>query len=509
MIFNSTIKKILPVVAAIGFNIPLAFSQVKVVTIKIDVSKTYQTINNFAASDAWSCQFVGNWTDAKRNQIADWLFSRDTFADGSPKGIGLSMWRFNIGAGSTQQGEASGIKDEWRRAESFLNKDGNYNWQNQAGQVWFLKAAKRRGVNQFLGFNNSPPVQFTVNGKSYATGGKVNIAPDQYDAYAKFLGDVVKGVEKTSGIRFNYISPINEPQWDWSDGGQEGAPYNNTEIAGVVRAINKQFTANKINSKILVGEAGSINYLFTKGDKPGKGNQISDFFKPGSANYIGNLPSVAKAIATHSYFTTSPMASSVKLRTALADSIATIKGLELWQSEYCILGDNAGEIDGNKRDLGIDAALYLASVIHTDLAVANASAWQWWTAISAYDYKDGLVYVDRNKTDGNFYSSKMLWALGNYSRFIKPGAIRVNAEASSTAKPLLVSAYKNDKNLVLVVVNNSANDVSADINAGSNKLKLVSSYLTSQNAELKAGKASVQKQIIPARSVITFTGTIN
>lgn len=510
MIFNSTIKKILPVVAAFGLQIPLAIGQVKEVTIKIDPSKTYQTISNFAASDAWSCQFVGSWPDAKRNQIADWLFSRDTYADGSPKGIGLSMWRFNIGAGSTQQGEASGIKDEWRRAESFLNADGNYNWQNQAGQVWFLKAAKKRGVNQFLGFNNSPPVQFTVNGKSFANGGKVNIAPDQYDAYAGFLTNVVKGVEKSSGIKFNYISPINEPQWDWSDGGQEGAPYNNTEIAGVARAIDKEFTANKINSKILIGEAGSINYLFTKGDKPGKGSQISDFFKSGSANYIGDLPSVAKTIATHSYFSTSPMASSVKARTALADSISTVKGLDLWQSEYCILGDNAGEIDGNKRDLGINAALYLASVIHTDLAVANASAWQWWTAISAYDYKDGLIYVDRNKTDGNFYSSKMLWAMGNYSRFVKPGAVRIDAEASSTDdKPLLVSAYKNDKNLVVVIVNTSANDINADISAGSNKLKLASSYLTSQTAELKAGKVSAQKQTIPARSVITFTGTIN
>ncbi|MEO3406310.1 glycoside hydrolase [Mucilaginibacter sp. CAU 1740] len=509
MIINSTIKKILPVVAALGLNIPLAVGQVKEVTIKIDPSKTYQTISNFAASDAWACQFVGNWPDAKRNQIADWLFSRETYADGSPKGIGLSMWRFNIGAGSTQQGEASGIKDEWRRAESFLNADGNYNWQNQAAQVWFLKAAKQRGVNQFLGFNNSPPVQFTVNGKSFANGGKVNIAPDKYDAYAKFLADVVKGVEKTSGVKFNYISPINEPQWDWSDGGQEGAPYNNTEIAGVARAIDKEFKTDKINSKILIGEAGSINYLFTKGDKPGKGSQISDFFKAGSANYIGDLPSVAKTIATHSYFSTSPMASSVKARTALADTVATVKGLNLWQSEYCILGDNAGEIDGNKRDLGIDAALYLASVIHTDLAVANASAWQWWTAISAYDYKDGLIYVDKNKTDGNFYSSKMLWAMGNYSRFVKPGAVRVDAEVSSTDKPLWVSSFKQDKNLVVVVINTSNNDLSADINAGSNKLKLVSSYLTSQNAELKAGKASAQKQIIPARSVITFTGTIN
>jgi O-glycosyl hydrolase len=510
MIKKPTIKKILLAAATLGLNIPLVSGQSKEVTIAINFSKTYQTISNFGASDAWSCQFVGNWPDDKRNKIADLLFSRENNADGSPKGIGLSLWRFNIGAGSTQQGNESGIKDEWRRAESFLNNDGSYNWHNQSGQVWFLEAAKKRGVKQFLGFNNSPPVQFTINGKAYANGGKVNIAPDKYDAYAAFLAKVEKGVEQVSKVKFDYISPINEPQWDWSDSGQEGAPYNNTEIAGLIRAINKEFTNNKISSKILVGEAGSINYLFTPGDKPGKGSQIDGFFKPESANYIGNLPSVAKTIAAHSYFTTSPMASSVKARKALADSVATIKGLDFWQSEYCILGDNAGEMDGNKRDLGIDAALYLASVIHTDLTVANASAWQWWTAISAYDYKDGLIYIDKNKTDGNFYASKMLWAMGNYSRFIKPGAVRVDAEVASSAgeKSLLVSAFKNGKNITVVVINRGTVDVTAGLNINNAKVQLTSSYLTSQTDELKAGKLTGNKRVIPARSVVTLTGVI-
>ncbi|WP_426581086.1 glycoside hydrolase [Mucilaginibacter sp. R-33] len=510
MIIKTTIKKILLAVVALGINIPLVSGQGKEVTIDINFSKTHQTISNFGASDAWACQFVGNWPDDKRNKIADLLFSRDTYADGSPKGIGLSLWRFNIGAGSTQQGNESGIKDEWRRAESFLNGDGSYNWRNQAGQLWFLEAAKKRGVKQFLGFNNSPPVQFTVNGKAYATGGKVNIAPDKYDAYAVFLAKVVKGVEQVSKIKFDYISPVNEPQWDWSDGGQEGAPYHNAEVAGLIRTINKEFINNKISSKILVGEAGSINYLFTKGDKPGKGSQITDFFKPGSANYIGDLPSVAKSIAAHSYFTTSPMASSIKARRALADSVATINGLDFWQSEYCILGDNAGEIDGNKRDLGIDAALYLASVIHTDLTAANASAWQWWTAISAYDYKDGLIYIDKNKTDGNFYGSKMLWAMGNYSRFVKLGAVRVDAEVSSVAegKPLLVSAFKNGKNLTVVIINQGANEVSAAFRIDNAKVQFTSSYLTSQVDELKAGKITGNKNIVPARSIVTFTGVI-
>jgi len=67
--------------------------------IRIDTGRVYQAIDNFGASDAWSCQFIGGWPEAKKNSIADMLFSMDTLKDGAPKGIGLSLWRFNIGAG--------------------------------------------------------------------------------------------------------------------------------------------------------------------------------------------------------------------------------------------------------------------------------------------------------------------------------------------------------------------------------------------------------------------------
>jgi O-glycosyl hydrolase len=491
-----------------------ARGQDNVVSVNIDLSKNHQYINNFGASDAWSCRFIGNWPEEKKNKIADLLFSADTLADGSPQGIALSLWRFNIGAGSAEQDQQSGIKDEWRRAESFLNADGSYTWQKQAGQMWFLKAAKARGVSQFLGFVNSPPTQLTINGKAFANAGKTNLSPDRYNAFAGYLSKVVKGVEQLSKVKLNYISPVNEPQWDWSDGGQEGCPYNNTEIAGLVKVINGVFIRNKVDAKVLVSEAGSINYLLAADDKPGKGNQVNDFFNPVSANYIGNLQSVSKTIAAHSYFTTSPKTTAVKTRIALADSVAA-RNINFWQSEYCILGDNAGEIDGRKRDLGIDAALYLASVIHTDLTVANASAWQWWTAISAYNYKDGLIYVDKNKTDGNFYDSKMLWALGNYSRFIRPGAVRVEANATESVvlkQSLLVSAFKNGKNFTTVIVNQNTNDVSVNLNINGNVVNRIKTYITSQTNNLKAGSIVYTNNknliIIPARSVITLTGVI-
>src|SRR5690606_23305400 len=69
--------------------------------IVIDPHIVKQTIHSFGASDCWSAKFVGEWTDNnKKNRIADLLFSLDTADNGTPKGVGLSLWRFNIGGGS-------------------------------------------------------------------------------------------------------------------------------------------------------------------------------------------------------------------------------------------------------------------------------------------------------------------------------------------------------------------------------------------------------------------------
>ena len=47
----------------------------EVIEIKINPEITFQTIDNFGASDAWSCQFMGKWPDDRENKIADLLFS--------------------------------------------------------------------------------------------------------------------------------------------------------------------------------------------------------------------------------------------------------------------------------------------------------------------------------------------------------------------------------------------------------------------------------------------------
>ncbi len=478
--------------------------------INIDANKTYQKIEHFGASDAWSCQFVGNWPDASRNGIADLLFSQDTSSNGQPKGIGLSLWRFNIGAGSAAKGDNSGINDEWRRAESFLNDDGTYQWDRQAGQIWFLNAAKQRKVDQFLAFTNSPPIQFTVNKKAFATAGKSNLSADNFDAFSSFLTTVIKGVKDKTGITFNYISPVNEPQWEWSDGGQEGTPFKNDEIAGITRSLSASLLKENLSTKINIAEAGQLEFLYSANNNVAKGNQIVDFFNQTSPNYVGNLPNVEKAISGHSYFTSSPFIQARDKRKLLSDKVAEIPSLKYWMSEYCILGDNAGEMNGNKKDLGIDPALYIARTIHNDLVSGNATAWHWWIAISPYDYKDGLVYIDKAKSGGSFSASKMLWSFGNFSRFIRPNAERIAAdiENDDTQNLLLVSSYKDlaNKQLITVIINADINPVDVTLSVKNVKVSTVKAYITSKDADLKPQVATKINQVItiPARAITTL-----
>jgi O-glycosyl hydrolase len=481
------------------------------VTVTVNPAKTFQTIDHFGASDAWSCQFVGNWPDAKRKGIADLLFSSDTLAGGQPKGIGLSLWRFNIGAGTAEQGDASGIKDEWRRAESFLNNDGTYNWNKQAGQIWFLNAAKERGVNEFLAFPNSPPVQFTVNGRGFATNGKPNLTAENFGKFADFMANVVTGVQGKTGIKFSHISPVNEPQWDWSDGGQEGTPFYNNEIAGIARSLSASLLKRNLPTHIDVAEAGQIDYLYSDFNRQGRGSQVTAFFNQTSVDYIGNLPNVTRAISGHSYFTTSPYKNAVSRRKEVMSALQTVPGLKYWMSEYCILGDNEGEIKGEGKDLGINPALYIAKVIHNDLVNANASAWHWWIAISPYDYKDGLVYIDKNKTDGDYKASKMLWALGNYSRFVRPGAMRMEAEVSAGGEGLLVSAYKNkDNKLVTVMINPLDKPVEVELKMLGRSLSNVRIYQTSSSADLRSMEAPKHTGVIAVaeKSILTIVADV-
>lgn len=482
--------------------------------------QTRQTIQGFGASDAWSCQFVGkNWPVNKRNQIADWLFSTEMDQEHNPKGIGLSIWRFNIGAGSADQGAGSGIIDEWRRAESFMSGITSYNWNQQSGQQWFLKAAKSRGVDHFIGFVNSPPVYLTKNKKAFSSDkNRYNLPSENYQAFANFLAQVAEYFVNQHSITLNYISPFNEPQWDWIDGGQEGSPAQNEEVASVTRVVNQVFQDRSLSTKLELPETAQLNYLFENDNKPGRGEQIFSFFNPSSPDYLGNLSHVASKVAAHSYYTTWPLTRLVDNRKSVKNAVENNpEPLEFSMSEYCLLEDN-DQIKGSGRDLSMNPALYMARVIYADLVLANASSWQWWLAVSPYDYKDGLIYIDKNENDGALYDSKMLWVFGNFSRFVDPGMKRVMVSRNDgrmddqTLDQLMSVAFISDdkQKCTVVLVNNQ--DIEIPVRLRFNDMRLegeLKSYITNDlkdnNLAYYGTIGSTGDFLCPPRSVLTLT----
>lgn len=483
-------------------------------SIAVNVQKAYQTITGFGASDCWTTKYVGNWANtSKKNQIADYLFSTDTDKTGNPKGIGLSIWRFNIGAGSFEQGDTSGIPDIYRREECFLSADSTWNWSKQAGQQWFLNAAKQRGVNTFLGFAISPPVQYTINHKAYGLGNsQLNLMPGKYNSYADFLAAVVKHFND-NGIPMKYVSPFNEPQWNWgTNPSQEGTGATNAQMAQLIRILGPKMQTAGVPATIAFGEANQWNSLY-ENNSDGRGDQINQFFNPSSVNYIGNVPNLENMISSHSYFTTCPNTDLVNYRQKAFDQRNLVSSsTQLWQTEFGILGDICGQYNGYPRNTGIDYGLYVAKVIHNDLAIAGVSSWQWWLGVDTYNYSDGLVYIndpsggyDLNaiKTDGIVLDSKQLWCFGNFSRFVRPGMIRVDANISTINDPVsasgsqMISAYKdaNTKQIVIVLVNEDTGAKQFRIDPAA--LSLISDQLTAYTTSVTK---NLQKSIVKSTS---------
>jgi O-glycosyl hydrolase len=498
-----------------------------VLVLKLDPSKTHQTMVGFGASDAWRLQMVGNyWPEEKKNRIADLLFSSRISDNGKPEGIGLSLWRFYIGSGSREQGRKSGIVDEWRRTECFQNPDGTYDWSKQEGQRWFLKAARARGVPGFLAFSIAAPAHLALNGKAHGTGtNSMNIQPGKMADYARFLAEVMEHFERQLNLPFHYLSPVNEPQWDWAKANnQEGTAVSNAECHEFVSLLGRELHRRNLGTKLVFGEAGNISYLYSPNKLPDRGDQIRDFFSKDSKHFLGGIPNVANVISGHSYGTTWPLEVLVSNRMSLRQTLDQVSPQTgYWQTEFCIL-ENTGEVgSGRKRDLDMDTALYVARVIHADLAIAGAASWQWWTAVTRFDFKDGLICIDNGKSsglrfadadyarrDGEIRTSKLLWALGNYSLFVRPGMVRIaanlldgNEAVSEQCRGLMVSAYadKRTQRQVIVFVNCGGEDRSVAI--PTTKGSAIAAYVTSETLDLQKQTAGKDAIAIPRRSVVT------
>ena len=491
----------------------------------IDATTTFQTVKDFGASDCWTADYVGKYfSDEAKANAARWLFSQEMDAEGNPQGIGLSCWRVNVGAGSASQGEASNIDDETRRADCFLKDDGSYDWTRQSGQQYFMNEAKRYGVDNFVLFSNSAPIYFTKNGKANANGSIIscNLKDDCYDDFADFLVTTAEHF-KGEGYNVTYIDPVNEPQFDWKDG-QEGLPWENSNIAKLAKELDKSMAARSMaGTRVLIPEASSLDCLY--GGSGRATNQIYNFFNSSSANYVGNLIYIDKVVAGHSYWTYSTDANLQDVRQKTADA-AREAGIEVMQTEWSMLGDAPSSSTGFPASYDaatkMDMALFMAKVIYADMAIGNMSAWSYWTAMAQerWSQKNRFYLIRLNSLDdsgdesyadlkvgGKTTADKNLWALGNYSRFVRPGFRRVAVDGGDDLTGLMCTSYlsADGKQLVAVMVNMSRARRTVNLTLTGFEAKDFKKYVTDKDHDLNIDDSdnSLTAIAIPARSVTT------
>lgn len=490
----------------------------------IDASRQYQTIHHFGSSDAWTMEFVGKyWSNDVKAKASKQLFSQQFDANGNPEGIGLSGWRFNVGTGSADQGDDSKI-DMAKRTECFMNADGTWDWTRQAGQRYFMEQAKNYGCENFIFFSNSAPIFMTKNGYAHADGsGQCNLATDKMPAFADFLVTTAGHFIK-EGYNVSLISPVNEPQYDWG-GGQEGSPWENIDISNLARALDTSIKGHGISSKILIPEAGQYDRMW--GGSGRACNQLSQLFNSKVPNtYIGDLESLAPYAAGHSYWTYTSNYSLKDARMKVRDAAENV-GMTMMQTEFSFLEvpqQGTGFPSGSCNYM--DYAIYMAKVIHSDLVYGNMAAWNYWTTMAQEQYSQlNRFYLMRMRPKGGDYGSileggtiddnKNLWALGNYSFFLRPGYKRLNLTGGDEMNNVLASAWiaPDSTKLVVVYINTASvrRYSSIKVNNLDYGVTDIKKYVTysASNLGLSTTETTMNRVLLPARSVSTVVITLD
>ena len=156
--------------------------------------------------------------------------------------------------------------------------------------------------------------------------------------------------------------------------------------------------------------------------------------------------------------------------------------------------------ENGTNGMTIDYGVAMAKVIVDDLTILNAKEWDWWTACSYGVYPDGLIYLNPDNHK-DIQTSKRLWCLGNFSKFIDEGATRI--ACSSGIESISSCAFVNPNNsTVIVYVNDTDKDESTTLQCSNN----YAVYTTNEKYNLEqtaSGKAEEAKISVPAKSVVT------
>lgn len=470
----------------------------KDMTLTINLDDQGDEFEGFGCSAAWWSQIVG--ASENKEKVAKLLYSEE--------GLGLNIYRYNIGAGSADNFKDT-IWDPWRRSESFYVYDyetetGYYDFTRDAAAQEMLDLCLSYGcIDTVVLFANSPHYSMTVNNKTYGNENwwTCNIAEENYEAYAEYFLTITEYfLEK--GVPVKYISPINEPNWSWGQAsvnqGQEGCFYNSEDIYGVYKAFAKEIAERNVPVLLSGPESGEI------------GHRTYEWFE-----YIYNDPEIRPYLGTlsyHSYWSDELVTNKIELGEWIEENTPDIP---VEMSEWCHLPCNS-PIDS------IDGALLQARVIANDLNFTNVDSWTAWVGVNGIGYGgDGKIYSDgllvSNGDASEILVPMRYYAMAHYTKFIPVGSVKVESKkniydmlqvkdiagniTSANFVTNVVSYLTPDGDVVTVIVNEGGDrDVKFKVDRDD-----MTVYTTTQSVQLQETYSGDVKEItLPEKSITTI-----
>ncbi len=435
--------------------------------VTVNWNETHQSIDGFGVADPWPADFLQSFAEPARSEMVSLLFSQD-------RGAGFSILRSEIGSGGGAPANTN--------TQTIEPSQGNFTWNVDAGQVWLMHQAQSYGVNQFESTAWSPPAWMKTN-NSVTNGG--SLRTDMYQAYADYLAAYVQGYHSHFGVDTSAISPANEPDVTQT---YQSANWTGEQFRTFVRDYLKPtFVKDGITTKILLPEPSCWNDVL--GGKNFAGPTLSD---PQAAAGVD-------IVAGHDYCNNAntPFTQAKQL------------GKQQWETEV----SNFGSPPANPW---ISDGLQWANRIYTNLVQAESNAWFFWLAThpASLNNADNQALLYQDSSNNTFSITKRLFAIGNYSRFIRPGYVRIGATSNPTSNVNL-SAYKdpgNSKVVIVAVNNDTSNSQNLNISVNGFSPTYLTPYVTSalesleQNTSVPFSNGSAAVTLPPA-SITTFVGS--
>lgn len=452
----------------------------------------YQTVNGFGASACWWAQLTGDSPYAE--DAAKALYSKD--------GLGLNIYRYNIGGGE-KDNPNSRIGGS-RATESFYyynEATGEFEYdftRDAAAQAMLDKCLSYGCIDTVVLFANSPHYSMTASGQ--ATGGLTpafsNLPAENYEAYADYFLTITEYfLEK--GVPVKYISPINEPQWDWGGGwvGQEGCHYEKDEVTALFKVFAKKIKERNIPVMLMGPESGEVSDVTI--------NYFEDLVNDEDVkNVLGSL-------AYHSYWS-DPFMNRKKdfgEKTAKYTADYTID-----MTEWCEL-----PCTHDMNDFA--SAMLMARVISQDLSMSNANSWSAWVGVNNYGINengdkvsDGLLVS--NEEFSELYTASRYCAMAHFSKYIPAGSVRIGISSDvidysiskndpeTASKSLYYSAYKTPEGKTVCVFVNEGENRNIYLTLPTGNMQVVTSTSESYLKEVYTGRAKPHVKI-PANSITT------